>query len=248
MSKSSQEFYDQYHAWNHNAPYQGVIRPNNFTYWYILPLFQQALKGKQLDKVSVLDVGCGVGTLSLFLGAEGAKVVGVDISPQAVQIAKAAGVAANLGRVKFEQGELQKGKQNYDLVVCSEIIEHVPDQNDFLKKIYSNLKSDGKLVLTTPSRKNVLYRLGFYKGFDAKVGHLRRYTENELQALLEKHGFQVTMIRGVEGPLRNILFTTPLGFFIRGIKGPLIPLFHFFDEISVKIFGASDIQVIAQRA
>jgi len=236
-------FYDQYHQKNNR--FRGIIKPNNFTYFYILDWLQQPGLTQPLGH-KVLDVGCGVGTMSLYLSSQGAKVEGIDVSKRAINIAENARQAVRLEDVQFKQQLLAKGRNNKDLVVCFEVLEHVPAEDTFLQLIASHLKPDGKLVLSTPSFENTLYRLGYYRRFDAEVGHLRRYNPAVLTELLEKNGFEVLALRKVEGPLRNILFTSFLGKIIRFIRGPLVPIFHFFDRLSGAIFGFADLQIIAQ--
>lgn len=242
MSTAVKRFYDHYHQ--KNDRFHAVIQANNFTYYYHFALLAAAglsdVKG-----LHILDVGCGVGTMSLYFAAQGAQVTGVDISPRAIAIAQAAAKDIGLHNVTFINGEVQKGRGKYDLVLCSEIVEHVPDESGFLRLIQSNLRKGGTLILTTPSKENLLYRLGYYTSFDAEVGHLRRYTSASIRKAVGDAGLTVKTVRAVEGPLRNILFTSPLGVLIKGIKGPLIPLFHAVDEFTAKLFGAADLQVIA---
>lgn len=236
-------FYDRYHQKNHH--FSGVIRQGNFTYWYTLNLLHAALPSG-FKRKRVLDVGCGVGAVAMYLAAQGADVTGVDVSGRAIQIARKAKQRNNLKNIEFIEGEVKIFDKRFDVVTCFEVLEHVADEKKFLRTIKKNLKPNGVLVLSTPSLSNILYRLGFYKKFDAEVGHLRRYSEVSLRHLLEKQGLQVLYLRSVEGPLRNILFTTRLGFLIKGIRGPLVPLFHWFDEVSGKVFGFSDIQVVVK--
>lgn len=236
-------FYNSYH--NKNSFFYKPITAGNFTYFYILQLLQKAdsLRGR-----TILDVGCGVGALSFYFASQGAKaVVGVDVSSRAIQIAQAAQDKLQFPTIFFKQGELVNNMYAFDILFCSEVIEHVADDSAFLHTLCSNIKPGGTLLLTTPSKENALFKFGFYKKFDKEVGHERRYTKEGLAKLILSHGFEIQVIREVEGPLRNILFTTKLGFIIRFIRGPLVPLFHFFDTLSAKIFGASDIQVIAKK-
>lgn len=172
---------------------------------------------------------------------------GIDISKRAISIAQAAKKETQLKNVTFANEVLSKGKAQYDLAVCSEVIEHIADENDFLKKIHSNLKKGGKLLLTTPSKENVLYKMNYYQKFDKEVGHLRRYTRASLIKLLKTNHFEIIALKEVEGPLRNILFTSKLGFLIKFIKGPLVPLFHLIDGVLAKLLGASDLQVLVKK-
>lgn len=195
----------------------------------------------------LLDVGCGVGTLTFYLKKYVKFAVGIDISSRAIEICNYAKKNSSLSGILFKQGILKRGKSNFDFILCSEVIEHIEDDREFLQILLSNLKEGGVLFLTTPSKENFLFKLGFYKKFDEEVGHYRRYRQDELVSLLENSGFVVDLVRSVEGPLRNILFTTKLGHLIRFIRGPLIFVFHFFDHISGILFGFSDIQIIATK-
>lgn len=237
-------FYNIYHK--KNNPFYKVIGKNNFTYFYLLELLDLCKISIQNKKI--LDIGCGVGTMCLYFADNNAQaVVGLDISDRAINIAQNARKSLGLKNVIFRNSELQKNISKFDMVLCSEIIEHIKDDKTFLSLVANNLKDGGLLVLTTPSFNNLLYRLGYYKKFDSEVGHFRRYSEKILYDLLASSGFKILEMRSVEGLLRNILFTSKLGFFIKFIRGPLIPLFHFFDRISAALFGASDIQVVAQK-
>lgn len=249
--KQPQLFYDEYHK--KNKKFNKIISKNNFTYFPILNFFYKEIyprlmTGKEsFEQVTLLDVGCGVGTLALYFGSIGAEVLGIDISERAIEIATTAKDSLNLMNVTFKNELLKKGDKNKDLVVISEVIEHIEDDDAFLRDIFSHLKEDGLLFLTTPSKENVLYRLGFYKKFDKKVGHLRRYTVNSLQRILRANGFEVLALKKSEGPMRNLLYTTPLGFLIRYIRGPLVPLYHFFDTLSLTLFGESNILLVARK-
>lgn len=195
----------------------------------------------------LLDIGCGVGTLTFYLARYVRFAVGVDISSRAIEICKHAQNEFYLQNTVFKQGVLKKGKDLFDFILCSEVIEHVEDDNKFLYTLRSNLKNNGILFLTTPSKENLLYKLGFYKGFDKEVGHFRRYKKAKLVSQLKESGFDIILCKSVEGPLRNILFTTRLGYLIKFIRGPLVSIFHFFDHISGLVFGFSDIQIVAVK-
>lgn len=83
----------------------------------------------------VLDVGCGEGVLSCRLGRRGYEVLGVDVSPAIIAEAAArwrgcAPDAAAGAAVRFEALDLyglDPGRHRSPLVVCCEVLEHVPD-------------------------------------------------------------------------------------------------------------------------
>lgn len=238
-------FYDRYHL--KNDRFFRVIKPGNFTYFYTFEFLQEPYLQKRLRSGKLLDVGCGVGALSLYFASLGAKVTGIDISPRAISLAVQAAQAIGLKNVTFTVGQLKPGQGSFDMAFCSEVIEHIADDTLFLKHLRSQVKPGGYLFLSTPSTETWLYKRGYYRQFDKEVGHLRRYTEQTLRAKLEKAGWEVVKMRSVEGPLRNILFTSKLGWLIKFIKGPLVSVFHLFDRVSSWLFGSADIQVLARR-
>jgi 2-polyprenyl-3-methyl-5-hydroxy-6-metoxy-1,4-benzoquinol methylase len=100
----------------------------------------------------ILDVGCGTGWLSRELRPFG-QVTGLEPSTEGIRKAE----ATNSGDhdLEFVVGTaetlLLAGRSGeFDLVVASEVIEHVIDQSGFLDDIYSLLKPRGLLILTTP--------------------------------------------------------------------------------------------------
>lgn len=238
------DFYNRYHT--KNGEFNKVILENNFTYFYILKNIKKMCNG-HYPTGDILDVGCGVGTLAFFLSQFAHEVTGIDLSSRAITIAQKANTSIKATNLDFKNEELKKYTKKFDLILCTEVIEHIHDQDKFLSLIYDNLKQDGRLFLTTQSSENFLYRSGFLKKFDTEVGHVRRYTVTGLQKLLERHDFEMIAILPADGCLRMILYTTPLEFLVKFIRGPFVPLFHFFDRMAIKLLGPCDLQVIARK-
>jgi SAM-dependent methyltransferase len=98
----------------------------------------------------VLDAGCGVGYGSAFLGEGARSVVGVDVSDEAIDYARARYGGRN---VEFTVGDLQQLGQDdaeFDAVVAFEVIEHLPHPERFVAEARRVLKPDGVLVVSTP--------------------------------------------------------------------------------------------------
>lgn len=96
-----------------------------------------------------LDVGCGSfpNEMSIFLDKK--EVVGVDISPIAIEKQR-----ERFPKMKFEIADAQSlpfEKKSFDYVVCSETIEHLPDDERFFKEAHRVLNKDGLLIITTPN-------------------------------------------------------------------------------------------------
>jgi len=102
-----------------------------------------------LAHAKILDLGCGTGWFSGDLSKFG-QVTGVDLSETAISKAK-----ARFPHVQFIAGnlfELTFPRENFDLVVCQEVIAHVADQVGLLNRIADILKPKGYLIMTTVNK------------------------------------------------------------------------------------------------
>ena len=228
-----------------------VISDNNFTYVIFLKILKEITKKRFNKKISVLDIGCGTGTISLYLAKKRNSVTGIDISKKAVKIAKENAKRLQLEKkVIFLNEDIQSFNfnQKFDLVICSEVLEHLKDDIKVLKKIRMFMKKDGYLLISVPSTNAPLYRWGFAKTFDRKVGHIRRYNLDGLMKILNKLDFKIIKTEKSEGLLRNSLFIFDfLGKIIRFIRGPMVNLFTLIDRIFISLFGESQIFIIAKK-
>lgn len=223
-----------------------VIGENNFTYKIILKILNNYLKPTQ----DVLDIGCGAGTLSYYLAQKTHSVCGIDISELAIDKCNETKKSLDLKNIEFKVMNFpyEIPKKKYDLIICFEVIEHLQEDELALEQIYSLLNPNGLLILSTPSLNAPLHRLGYTKEFDKKVGHLRRYTENELVKMFRSAGFSILSVKKTEGIIRNFLFLNSVaGKAIRFIKFFLVDILLFIDHISLTLFGESDIFIIAQK-
>lgn len=225
-----------------------IINNKNFTYRVLIDVINNNVH--QLQSKKVLDIGCGAGTVSFYLASKKARIWGIDISQRAIQ--KCVQTAKNLSlqkQARFFCGTLDTLKNNskFDLVICSEVIEHIENDREFLKDIYKILKKGSVLILSTPSKNAPLYKIGFARKFDKRVGHLRRYLPEEIEELVKSVGFSIKEVKLTEGVLRNFLFLTKFGWLIKLFRGIISDLVTLFDNISLKIFGESQIFIVAVK-
>jgi SAM-dependent methyltransferase len=134
----------------------------------------------------VLDAACGMAYGTAMLAAAGAsEAVGVDQDEDVIATVRAAAPP----RTRFEVADLRKLPQaddEFDLVVCFEAIEHVPEPDLVLDELARVLKPEGLLIVSTPNRD--VYTPG-------NPFHLRELTPNELEAELSKRFRSVALRR-----------------------------------------------------
>ena len=168
--------------------------------------------------VKVLDLGCNNGSLSLFMAKQGCEVLGVDLARNIVQTAERSAAQYGIAGARFRAMDFQlewDRPEEFDFVLCSHVIEHVPDDVGFLRKIRTALKPGGRLMLLTPTAySSLVFVSKLFTGkfeHDEKVGHLRRYTASMMRRRMADAGLRVRKLDWVDSALREwIILTRPL--------------------------------------
>jgi len=116
----------------------------------IVSSFKLNAKQKPLDKINILDIGCGGGLLSEPMTRLGADVTGIDASSKNINIAK---LHAKRNKLKINylcsSPEKLKIKKKFDVILNMEIIEHVEDINFFINSCSKLLKKNGLMFVAT---------------------------------------------------------------------------------------------------
>ena len=116
----------------------------------IINSFKLKSKKKPLDKINILDIGCGGGLLSEPMTRLGANVTGIDASNKNINIAK---LHAKKNKLKINylcsSPEKLKIQKKFDVILNMEIIEHVEDINFFINSCSKLLKKNGLMFIAT---------------------------------------------------------------------------------------------------
>jgi 2-polyprenyl-6-hydroxyphenyl methylase/3-demethylubiquinone-9 3-methyltransferase len=108
------------------------------------------LRGKR-----VLDIGCGGGLLSEAMAQAGAHVTGIDLAPATIEVAQLHALTTN-HKIDYIRQSAEEhatlATAPYDVVVCMEMLEHVPDPPSVLRAIRSLLRPQGHTFLSTLNR------------------------------------------------------------------------------------------------
>lgn len=176
--------------------------------------YDQAIKDIPI-KSTVLDVGCGEGAFVKMAGAVGLHPTGVDTN---AKISENDSTAASR-IIKGTIDQLRKSKQQWDAVVCFQVIEHLPNPSDFITACCDLLRPGGVLILAVPNDNALPLRWEPDALLNMPPHHLTRWTESTLQSipaqfpLLLAHTqcspLELIHIEGFVGSLRPRLCTFP---------------------------------------
>lgn len=150
--------------WDEKGPYKALhqLNPVRLTFIrdHILTHFcLDSQKLGPLQDLSVIDIGCGGGLLSVPMARMGAHVTGVDATLENIEVAKLHAELMNLD-VQYVHSSAEEMVGEYDVVLAMEIIEHVTDVQSFIASCSRLVKPGGLIFFSTINRTWKSYALG----------------------------------------------------------------------------------------
>ncbi len=146
---------------------------------------------------TVLEIGCGQGGFGARLAAQH-DYLGVE--PDGTSFAVARTRLAELGRGEVRHGlsgDVVEAQRRFDLVCAFEVLEHIEDDEAAVREWREHLSPGGHLLISVPAFQD---RFG---AADVAVGHFRRYSPEQLTALLQRCGLIEVSV---------VLYGVPLGY------------------------------------
>ena len=142
--------------WDINGKFQSLHKFTDIRIRYInrvISKYKKQDKKNRLDKLECLDIGCGGGLLSERIARLGASVTGIDITQNSIDIAKihAFNSGLNINYINADVSLFIKNNfsKKFDLIIASEVVEHLDNRILFFKEASKLLKNKGILILTT---------------------------------------------------------------------------------------------------
>ena len=168
-------------------------------------------KDNPLSEIKILDVGCGGGLLSEPLSRLGAEVFGIDASDNNIKIAKLHAKKSNLNIKYFcSSPEKFKIKNEFDVILNMEIVEHVEDVDFFLKSCSKLLKKDGIMFVATLNKtlKSYLFAIigaeYILKWLPIGTHEWEKFVKpDELINFLNKFSLKLTDLKGIKFDFLN---------------------------------------------
>jgi len=151
---------------------------------------------KPLKIKTVLDAGCGIGVnvKNIKNNFKNLKITGTDLSPQILNLAKH--YVGKNSRINYKTLDLGKKHLNkkFDLVLCSQVLEHVKDDKKAMKNLAKmSLKY---LLITVPG--------GKYNNTSKLVGHYRHYSKKRILDLVKKNNFKILYVKEWGFPFHSL--------------------------------------------
>ncbi len=156
------------------------------THWWFAS--RRAIVDRMIERLglppdsAILEPGCGTGGNFPMLARRG-RLFATDANETAIGFAQARGLA------QIERGFLPSaipfGTQRFDLIVMTDVLEHLDDQAGTLRGLHARLRPGGWLLITVPAMP------WLWSDHDVAHHHRRRYRADELRGLASVCGFDV---------------------------------------------------------
>ena len=141
--------------WDPNSEFKPLHVINPLRLAWIKSLINPADVSAALVGQRIVDVGCGGGILAEAMALSGADVTGIDLADKSLTVAKLhsleSGVRVNYRKISAEELADEQSEQ-YDIVACMEMLEHVPNPASVVQACADLVKPGGWLFFSTLNR------------------------------------------------------------------------------------------------
>ena len=156
-------------------------------YWGVRQFLLAGLVGSD---ARVLEVGSGLGYLTFALARAGFRVEGIDISARAVETARRR--FGDMFRAVDLFGHAAAHPGEYDVVVLTEVVEHLSDPYPFLRACLALLREGGRVVISTPNRES--FAPDTVWDTEAPPVHLWWFTRQSFRVIASRLGCDVWFV------------------------------------------------------
>jgi SAM-dependent methyltransferase len=157
-------------------------------YWGVKSVLSKSSFSK--ESLDIIEVGSGLGYLTYALIHDGYRTVGLDISQRAVDEATSTFGEHYICADVFEYS--MKHKEAYNIIISTEVIEHVERPVEFLESLMIMLKKGGQIVLTTPNK--TIYPENIIWQTDSPPVHFWWFSESSMRYIAGRIGADVQFV------------------------------------------------------
>lgn len=159
-----------------------------FTLSWKLRIINNRLKINEVQKIRLLDYGCGTGHFLLTAQKAGFQITGVEPSDTARKIAE----EKTTQKIKTSIPELT---DTFDVITLWHVIEHVSDLNETIEMLKDRLDKNGTMFIAVPNHESndSYYYKEYWAGYDVPR-HLWHFNQRSMQTLMTKHQLKIQEI------------------------------------------------------
>ena len=144
-------------------------------------------------KGNLLDIGCGAGFFLNIAKERGWNCHGMEILPEYIKYAQEKFALKNI-RLESLDEPISYNANNFDVITLWDLIEHLRNPLNSLKKIHRMMKPGGLLVMWTPNVKNAIFLKERWVGYKI-LQHFYFFSGDSLKNMLEKTGFKIVSLQ-----------------------------------------------------
>ncbi len=167
------------------SPDHDNITPLFMRHMAAYKFFREHVRGRK-----VLEIGFGEGYGTYYLSEVSKEITGIDVSHSLVEHAKSKYSRENLYFIRSDAATLPFPDSSFDVVVSSQVLEHVKDYMGFLRETARVLKPGGTALVATPNRMMMIDGVNPY--------HFKEFSAKELASALKKV-FNQSEVLGLAG-------------------------------------------------
>ena len=141
--------------------YNNVWRDPEYVKIHWMPKVNFVIEIAKKGGGKVVELGCGSGYLCLELARNGLDVLGIDLSPKSIEVAKKYHshnfIKKGLGKLSYKCCDINTfnfGTNKFDTVVFFRTLHHMKDSHLLFRKIYRGLKKNGSIIICEPIRES----------------------------------------------------------------------------------------------
>ena len=150
-----------------------------------LETYVRLLSPRIKNDTKILEIGCYTANLLAFL-PKNVDYYGVDFDGEAIEIAKKKGAKVKAVNLDYEDIDLDI---KFDIVVCTEVLEHLINPHSLIKKISTLVKEDGYVLISLPNENTLYHRIMSLTGKGVDMCAFELYKHLHLPTISQSRNF-----------------------------------------------------------
>jgi hypothetical protein len=199
------------------------------------------MRKHNLQPATVCEIGCGAGEILSRLHEElrGVRFCGYEVSPQAIELC----LTRQKEGLRFVLGDLLETQEKFDLLLCIDVFEHIPNYLSFLEQLRGHAN---QFIFHIPLDLSLLSILRPARLAQVRygVGHLHSFTQESALAVLKDTGYEILdsffTAGGMELEKNQRRFRTVMANLPRRLIG------SFSQRLSARLLGGYSLLVLAK--